>query len=125
MALVLNSKTVTGADVLSEGRSLLRQYKAQGLRVPRITVEGPWVMNGFDFDFDEPQEAYLPFGNKYVAAGPKRAKVEPTEDSVLTIYTVAEGESLNGNSTLAKTDLLADSEDTEDSDDDDEPEDDE
>lgn len=110
MALVLNSKRIEGAGVLAEGRALLRQYAAQGLRVPRITIEGGWLMSGFEFNFEQPEDAYLPFGNKYVAAGERRAKVEPTEDAVLTIYTVAEGETLNANSNLAKINLLADSE---------------
>jgi hypothetical protein len=105
--MVLNQKTVRGASVLVEGRALLRQYVAQGLRVPKVTITGEWLMNGFSFDFEKDEDAYLPFGNKYVSAGPKKAKVEPTEGSVLTIYTVAEGETLAPNATLAKVNLLA------------------
>jgi len=110
---IIDTTTVTGERVLFEARANIKKLKALNVRVPKMQVKGGWKMNGFDFDFEDWQEAFPPLGNKYIKAGEKKAAVEPTETSELQIFFVFSGESLRANDKLATGDLFAKDEDVE------------
>ena len=98
-AFILSETTVQGADVLAQARAEIKKLVPLGVRIPKMEVKGDWVMNGFDFSFEDWQPAFLPLGNKYVRAGERKAQVEPTETSELRIFFVVAGEALQRRTT--------------------------
>lgn len=104
---VLDFAEVEGEKLLGEARAEVRKFQKLGCKVPKMEIKGGWIMNGFDFDFDEWVDAYPPLGNRYVEAGPRRAKVAPTETSECRIYFVHSGEGITDDNPLSDGDLFA------------------
>jgi len=111
MAQFLAVKTVAGIGLIKEARAILNTFKAQGFRVPKIVCKGTWSLMGYKLAFEEAQNVSLPLGSKLVKMGEDQRRFAPTEDSSMTIYSVASGEALDANDPLAKGDLFATVED--------------
>lgn len=108
MATVLlkSSTVVEGVDLLSEARAAIRKLRPLGARVPAMRVKGDWLMNGFEFSFEDWEDAFPPLGNLYLKAGSKKAFVQPTENATLEIFFVISGEEMDADDDLALGDLF-------------------
>ena len=86
----------------------------QGFRIPRIECEGTWSLVGYEIAFETPQPATLPLGSRLVTfveavseeGKETTRKFAPTEESVMRIYSVAEGDVLKDSDPLASGNLL-------------------
>lgn len=104
--VIMDSTTVRGAGLLGEARAAIRKLKPLNVRIPAMRIRGDWKMAGFDFSFEDWEDAFPPLGSLYLKAGEKRAFVQPTEDSELEIFFVFDGEELDPASELAIGDLF-------------------
>lgn len=104
---IMDAISLEGANVLAEARLEIKKLKVLGVKVPKMRVRGGWKMQGFDFDFEDWQEAYPPLGNKYLKAGERKAYVEATETSELEVFFVFTGEAITDKNPLATGDLFA------------------
>ena len=103
---ILDSVSVFGENVLSEARMEVRKFRKLNCKIPMMRIKGSWTRNGFDFDFEEWEDAFPPLGHQYLVAGPKRAKVAPTATSELEVFFVHSGEGITDKNPLATGDLF-------------------
>ena len=106
MAQFLAVKKVSGVGLIKEARTILKIMKLQGFRVPKIEAKGDWTLMGYKLTFEEAQAVALPLGSKLVKMGDGARRFGPTENSSMTIYSVATGDVLEVGSEFATGDLL-------------------
>jgi hypothetical protein len=88
-------REVRGRELLKEVREILREMKLRGFRVPRIEATGTWSLSGFEIELEDAENVLLPLGKRYVRFEGKPT-LAATKDSVVTIYSVAEGRLIEG-----------------------------
>jgi hypothetical protein len=107
MAFVIQEHTFEGEDIRDSLKATLKNLKAQGVRVPAIEAGGKWKFQGFEIDFETPEAVSLPIGHRYLKIGDRKLNMAATEDSWVTVYSVAEGTPLSDKDEKAVGDLLS------------------